>query len=197
MKKLGLVLLAAGICLFAVSSAFAGVYRFNPTPRADLWDLDHYRYYTWGIDWNHPGETITGATLTFSNIWDWRVEPDSLYVHLLNNPRRGVTANWDFQGNGDNFAGKGYNMGTWTDVVGGRPRNFTLTYDLGALGLIDELNSYASDGVFGFGFDPDCHYFNDGLSLTVTTSQAVPEPATIALLSLGLVGAGVIRRRNK
>ena len=67
-------------------------------------------------------------------------------------------------------------------------------FDLGALGLLGKMNQYAADGKLGFGFDPDCHYFNDGVNLEVTT-QAVPEPASFAVLGLG--GLLLIKRRKK
>ena len=57
----------------------------------DLSDLDHYYSYTWGIDNVVPaGQIITGAKLTITNIWDWTVEDDILYVNMLDNPASGV-----------------------------------------------------------------------------------------------------------
>ena len=198
MKKL---VVAAFILMMALAgtSSQAAVYYFTPS-QPDLQDLDHYDYKSWGIDWSqHVGERIIGATLTIKNIWDWTREyNDRLYVHLLNDPRLGVRTYQDNQQGGDNWAGRGPHITTWTDPYGGRSRNFDLTISLNAE-MLGHLNNFAMDGRFGFGFDPDCHYFNDGVSLEILTEDkmmATPEPATMALFGIGLAGLGMIRRRK-
>lgn len=185
----------AGIAPVTTSSTFT----FSPTP-SDLWDLPHAEYFTWGINFNlAPNEKITSAVLTFTNIWDWTVESDdNLFIHLLDNPLAGVKTYFDNGGEEDNFAGQGKLVTDWSDPAGGKPRNFNLVLDFGKLGLLNALNAYAetipSPGKanFGFGIDPDCHYYNDGITFTITTQTlkgppcpSVPEPATIAILGIG------------
>lgn len=193
------------ICSGVVQGA---TYTFSPYVN-DLGDLAHQYYFTWGIKWNLPqGEEIASATLTYKNIWDWTVETDHLYTHLLDTVS--AASGWktvsyyqtvtiqqtDNQGGGDNFAGQGVLLGVWSDPYGGSPRNFDLVYDIPLAYF-----SWLSDGNFGFGIDPDCHYYNDGIELKIVTSssnQVIPEPFSVALASLGLgVIAGVRRLSGK
>ena len=172
-------------------------------------ELPHAEYFTWGINFNlASNEKITGAVLTFTNIWDWTKESDDhLFIHLLDNPKAGVTSYVDNEGGGDNFARQGKLVSSWSDPAGGKSRNFNLVLDFGKLGLLDALNAYAKTipgpgkANFGFGIDPDCHYYNDGVTFTITTKSTktppcpppVPEPATIAILGIG----GLLLRRRK
>jgi len=194
-KKTLISALLMGFVILAAAPANSAVYTMVPTP-ANMWGLDHNYFYTWGIQWNHPGERITDAILTFHDIYDWRIEyGDVLFSHLLDNPPVGTIAGYEGFTNDDYFAGQGTFIGMWSDPGGGVPRDFNLSYRFSDLGLVNTLNDYAADGLFGFGFDPDCHYFNQGVELTVVT--AVPEPTTIFLLGMGLVSGGIFYRRKK
>lgn len=139
----------------------------------------------------------------------------------------GVGYSYDGQGGGDAFASvsanpangtllehyeydyaysKKYNPSTrdirtkWDRDTGQGSRD--ITYDFTA-SEIAALMTYASDGIVGLGFDPDCHFYNDGISFKVTTASLptggeVPEPTTMLLFGTGLIGiAGMRRRRNK
>ncbi len=195
MKHLKSLLLLMSLMILFGGTAQAGIYYFNPTP-SQLYELEHQKYYTWGIDWNHTDEYITEAVLTFYGIYDWTREVDSLYIHLLDNPTLGVTIGTDNQGGGDHFSGMGTYIDTWTDIYGDAAHKIDLSYTFSSEGLLDDLNDFAGDGKFGFGFDPDCHYYNDGIELKVTTS-AVPEPGTLAIFGLGLSGLGLALQRRK
>jgi hypothetical protein len=200
MKNLRLLTTISFISVFVflmlASPARSGTYTFSPFP-SDLGDLDHSYYYIWGINWNLPsGETITGAALTYKNIYDWTPETyDTLYTHLLNSAQTGVHWWWDGEGGGDNFGSlpiwQGYKLGEWHDDGGGSPSNFDLVYT-----IPDNYFSWLSDGDFGFGIDPDCHYYNSGITFEINTTTEAPEPATLLLLGSGLIGlAGLARRR--
>lgn len=193
MKKV-LLFTLLGLFILGVSSR-AAIYQFMPTP-ADLYDLDHDYAYEWGINHDFGGETIHAARLTFTNIHDWRPENDDiLYVNLLDNATGGLTEYFDNEAFGDYFAGQGLSVGTWSDPGGsyyGPGVNLSFNFDPNLLGA---LNSFASDGNFGLTFDPDCHYFNDGVQLTVITD--VPEPSTFVLIGLGAVGLAAFRKNRK
>lgn len=83
----------------------------------------------------------------------------------------------------------------WHDVTGGVKKTTNLTYQLDE-DSINALFGYALDGSFGIGIDPDCHYFNDGVTFTVVTAP-IPEPETYAMMLAGLGLLGVVARRRK
>jgi hypothetical protein len=194
----------------------ATTYTFQPGTN-DMNDLDHNYYYSWKINWNIPsGEIITGATLTFKNIWDWQNEPrDTLYVHLLDNPPALKTrladnlwSGTDNEGGGDYWNGKGPLIGTWNDPKGGNNGKDKLPYLTFSVPQADPLyadlgdltNFIVNDGKFGFGLDPDCHYYNDGIKFTITTETEpvpTPEPSTIFLLAGGLAGLAFLIKKFK
>ncbi len=63
------------------------------------------------------------------------------------------------------------------------------------------LTSYLNDGNFGLGIDADCHFYNEGFKLSLTTEKTsnVPEPCSLSLMLIGLTslgGAFVIRKRK-
>lgn len=199
MKKLLLFLCSVGLVLSISGMAGGTTYTFQPTP-SDMSDFNGSYWYTWGIDQTIPeGETIQSASLSFDNIsyWNDYYETGDLWVHLLDSAIAGVTDIWsgDPDGDADHFAGQGTFLFDYQDHT--RTTNENYSYQFTDL-QIAALSGYAGDGNFGFAFDPDCHFFNDGVSFTVETAGApVPEPTTMLLLGCGLAGLGFVRRKKQ
>ncbi|HEX5707662.1 MAG TPA: PEP-CTERM sorting domain-containing protein [Pyrinomonadaceae bacterium] len=222
MKKL-LVSLAALFVLSIPAAVKADTLTFTPSP-SDLGDLDHHRVYAWRIGGvNLNGQVITGARITFKNIRNWDNRANTLFVHLLDTAKvSGVSSFIDDTRDRaqltdaqlqasmiDDFANtRFHNQSSWLLNSGTADtflfsRSFPTTgqnfvYNFTA-GQLQALMAYiANDGRFALGFDPDCHFFNDGIVLEIFTASApVPEPATMALLSTGLAGLYYRRRRQR
>lgn len=217
MKKF-LVSLAALVVLGLSSSAKADTLTYTPNP-IDLNDLDHHSVYTWRVDnVNLNGKTITGARITFTNIANWDNNPNKLYIHLLDTAKQSGVRSFIDDPNPNNtqvsmiddFVDTRYHsQSSWLVANGTADTHLhtyvnltttpqTLVYNFSASELT-ALFAYISNGNnFALGFDPDCHFFNDGIKFEIFTSaNTVPEPATMALLGTGLAGLYARRRRQQ
>jgi hypothetical protein len=79
-----------------------------------------------------------------------------------------------------------------TQDVGG---NFTYTFSAADLAVL--ASDIANGNNIALGFDPDCHFWNNGITFSInyapTGGAGTPEPATLSLFALGL--AGLLRKR--
>lgn len=221
-RHLILVALMAGV-VAAIATEFTFVPNDKNGDPDDVWDLDHNYWYTWGFkNFALPeGETITEAVLTIRNVNNWTAAENGqnwLRLYLLDTAENPYNGRWD-QGNPpagrlrryadadngtDNISGLAWtakvHIGTYTDHDGGPGGDeVTLVYSFGALGMLDELEAYIANGNdFGLAFDPDCHYWNDGVLFTLTTgARHVPDGgSTVWLMAFGVGTAAWAGRRR-
>ena len=175
----GKMMLALAVAvLVTTGSAWADTTMlFSPIPN-DLNDLDHTKAYRWGFDVSLPaGEEVASASLTIFNIRNWDNNPNVLYIHLLDWTQSGVNQATDNEGGGDYFATYSYPHTPLVTYQNLPTTAQTLVYNFTAA-QVTALNGYLADGRIGLGFDPDCHFYNDGVQLTMTA----PEPAAWFLL---------------
>ena len=216
-----------GLTLLLASSAVAGTITLKSNDGGgdtdDMFDLDHYYYYTWGLKNVSaaiaPGEVITGASLTIQNINNWTASENNLMsqrlnVWLLDNAAvngyvnqgdtpTGVLRRYSDTDNGaDNFGTWAYGaktfIGTYHDYSGGDYGDvINLTFNFSAA-QVSALKTYITNGNnFALGFDPDCHYWNTGVCLTITTTRVPDAGASALLLALGLMALPFVKRRSK
>lgn len=168
-------------------------------------DFNHAYYYTWGFkdvsDYT-GGETITSAVLSFDSIRNWNDDDNTMYLWLLDRAKNGYESLdgylrrvGDSGNSGDAFDGTAWSstitklkIGEYTDVTDGNStENFSITF---GTELLQELNDYIDNGNnFAIGLDPECHYYTEGVRLTLswspTTTPDAGASAWLLALSLG------------
>jgi hypothetical protein len=202
----------AVIGLAPTTKATVTTLSFQPSP-SDMGDLDHHLVYAWRIDNIAPGSpvNVTSATLTFTNIANWDSNPNMLFVWLMDTAAHpGVTTVQDVDASqvpvvdiADAFLGS--MPGLVSDATK-KTKLFqhsftttptTYTYTFTSLELTALTNYINSGHDIAFGFDPDCHFFNDGITFTMSYSP-VPEATTVIpmVCVVALAIAWELRRRR-
>jgi hypothetical protein len=186
--------------LGTISAAQAATITFSPTGigTSPGGTMDGTYYYTWGINWSVPsGNQITAATLTYNNIELTSFgnnNPGILWTHLLDTSSgsgtTGVTTGTDNDNGSDAFSGQGLLVGKQSFPTLNVATTISYSLDL------PTLISYAADGHFAIGIDPDCHYTDSSIVLSITYSpQSAPDAgSTVMLLGIALPVLGLFRR---
>ncbi len=194
MLSMLLVVLFCGLAQADVQTSY--VYQPSPT---DLYDLEHSHYYAWQIAEDLPVASIVSARLEIFGIYNYNSAPNKLFINLMS--QSDVAALWTLASGDHVYSATdtqsamannltGTEITSYTDPDGGWSNRIDYVYDFTQDDLVLLQDCLDNDAMVALGFDPDCHFYNNGVKLTMVT----PEPATLLVLGLG---AMAIRRRKR
>ena len=158
------------------------------------WDTNANRLFVHLLDTSRNfSSAISGRSQTVNGI-TWYEDASGAPVTTISDHFAGSNENLVLSSTGDTLLfDEDFNMvgqGGYNNAV-----NFTHTFN--AAQLMALASYIANGGNIAFGFDPDCHYWNNGIVFTINTQQPVPEPATLGLLGTGLTSVGFYLRRRR
>ncbi|MFC1783275.1 hypothetical protein ACFL02_06775 [Planctomycetota bacterium] len=178
-------------------------FTYNPTP-PDLQDLPHEKYFAWQIADGLPGIPLLSATITVVGIANIPLDPpeNELFFNLLT--KSDVESIWTFVPGDHLYEGldqpppdifndlPGMQLTSYSDPDSTQTVD-TFIYPFDPTQLAALQNSIDTDGLAIIGLDPDCYYYNSGITLSVVP---VPTPGAIFLGGLGIGLVGWLRRRK-
>ena len=197
MNFLKKVAIAAAVTTIVGSSAFAAPI----TQSISGLNYDHYSYQGWSDDnfgqinlaqFTTSISSITGSSYTYDQGWGGNASCcNAVNIDLVS----GSTVLWQ-----DHFAG-----GVRSDATDPQQSYAISTAQLTALNNILQSIDWSANPAVSLQLHGDAwaypgwelHVRNAEFTVASTAGSNVPEPATVALLGLGFLGMGALRRKSK
>jgi hypothetical protein len=191
----------AGVALFGASTAQASTYNFPVTPNTG--NDATYGGANLVVQFNADGSIVTfaptGATANYDGSEDALIGVINLTSHVITSFNISGSFIFGFDGDGIDT----YNGNTSTFTI--NPSNPDTTTYGGPDGYFTGINGALSSGTVNFvggiaaGGGSDFFSLEEPISLSappiITTNT--PEPASLALIAIGLLGFGAARRRRR